>query len=88
MLRTEAEKEYLIRAIDALEREMIVVSPDHRILATDRNTAENGAKISLAVTVMISILHSVRPAMTVLPVVCFRMETHSEAFSQKPSGKR
>ncbi len=39
-MRTEAEKEFLIRAIDALDREMIVVAPDHRILATNRYTAE------------------------------------------------
>ncbi|MCX5882320.1 MAG: PAS domain-containing sensor histidine kinase, partial [Deltaproteobacteria bacterium] len=43
-MRTEAEKEYLIRAIDALKREMIVVSPDHRILATNRFTAEKRGK--------------------------------------------
>ena len=43
-MRTEAEKEYLIRAIDALDREMIVVSPDHRILATNRYTAEKRGK--------------------------------------------
>lgn len=43
-VRTEAEKEYLIRAIDALDREMIVVSPDHRILATNRFTAEKRGK--------------------------------------------
>ena len=43
-VRTEAEKEYLIRAIDALDREMIVVSPDHRILATNRYTAEKRGK--------------------------------------------
>ncbi len=42
--RTEAEKEYLIRAIDVLDREMIVVSPDHRILATNRYTAEKRGK--------------------------------------------
>lgn len=42
--RTEAEKDYLIRAIDALDREMIVVSPDHRILATNRFTAEKRGK--------------------------------------------
>jgi PAS domain S-box-containing protein len=43
-VRTESEKEYLIRAIDALDREMIVVSPDHRILATNRYTAEKRGK--------------------------------------------
>ncbi len=43
-MRTESEKEYLIRAVDALDREMIVVSPDHRILATNRYTAEKRGK--------------------------------------------
>ncbi len=43
-MRTEAEKEYLIRAIDALDREMIVVSPDHHILATNRFTAKKRGK--------------------------------------------
>ena len=43
-MRTEAEKEYLVRAIDAIDREMIVVSPDHRILATNRYTAEKRGK--------------------------------------------
>jgi len=43
-VRTEAEKEYLIRAIDALDREMIVVSPDHHILATNRFTAKKRGK--------------------------------------------
>ncbi len=42
--RTETEKEYLIRAIDALDREMIVISPDHRILATNRYTIEKRGK--------------------------------------------
>jgi len=43
-VRTEAEKEYLIRAIDAIDRELIVVSPDHHILATNRYTAKKRGK--------------------------------------------
>lgn len=44
VLRSDAEKEYLIRAIDTLDREMFVVSPDHRILATNRYTLEKRGK--------------------------------------------
>ncbi|MFZ3048088.1 MAG: ATP-binding protein [Desulfatirhabdiaceae bacterium] len=39
-MRTEAEKDYLIRAIDALEREMIVMSPDFQIVAANRRSME------------------------------------------------
>ncbi len=39
-MRTEAEKNYLISAIDALQREMIVISPERRVLAANRYTTQ------------------------------------------------
>ena len=40
MIRSESEKEYLVRAIDALEQEFIVVSPEFKILAANCYTSE------------------------------------------------
>lgn len=39
-MRTEQEKEYLLKAIDALNREIIVVSPEHHILAANRHAMQ------------------------------------------------
>jgi PAS domain S-box-containing protein len=39
-MRSEAEKDYLLRAIDALNREMIVVSPRFQIVAANRYATE------------------------------------------------
>jgi PAS domain S-box-containing protein len=38
-MRSEIEKEYLLKAVDAFRRRLIVVSPDFRILAAGRSTA-------------------------------------------------
>ena len=38
-MRTNAEKEYLIRAIDAFKRQIIVLSPDYKILAANAHAA-------------------------------------------------
>ncbi len=35
-MRTSCESEYLLKAVDALNRQIIVVSPEHRILAANR----------------------------------------------------
>ncbi|MFC1814660.1 nitrogen regulation protein NR(II) [Thermodesulfobacteriota bacterium] len=37
-MRTDIEKEYLIRAVDAFKRRFVVITPDFKILATNRST--------------------------------------------------
>jgi PAS domain S-box-containing protein len=45
-MRSETETEYLVRAIDALERELIVMTPDFRIVAANQATLnKRGADI-------------------------------------------
>lgn len=39
-MHTQTEKEYLLRAIDAFERKVIVISPDYEILAANRIAQE------------------------------------------------
>ena len=43
-MHTDTEKEYLIRAIDAFKRKIIVVSPDHIILAANQFTKDRFKK--------------------------------------------
>jgi two-component system, NtrC family, sensor kinase len=40
-MRTDREKEYMLKAIDALQRELIVVSPEFEILAANRYSLES-----------------------------------------------
>lgn len=40
-MRTESEKEYLLKAIDAFKTRFVVISPEYKILATNLSAADN-----------------------------------------------
>jgi two-component system NtrC family sensor kinase len=39
-MRSEAEKQYLLRSIDAFKRDLVIITPDYRIVAANRHASD------------------------------------------------